>query len=71
MSNTAGVNNQEYWVDYALKHESEAAFFVIKAVDHTASPRKVEWLDDTRCLCGPVERIGDQSFITAVREIRL
>jgi hypothetical protein len=69
--NTAGVNNQEYWVNYAMQNGGEAAFFVIKAVDPTASPRKVDWLDETRVLCGPIDRVGSQSFITAVREIPL
>src|SRR5262245_45181706 len=52
--NVSGVNNQEYWVDYALQHGGEAAFFLIKAVDPSAVPRKVEWLDNTRVFCGPV-----------------
>ena len=70
-SNTAGVNNQEHWVAHALEHDSEAAFFVIKAVDPLKSPRSVEWLDDTRVLCGKVVREGDQAFITATRQIPL
>lgn len=70
-SNTAGVNNQEHWVAHAIENGGEAAFFVIKAVDPTASPRKVEWLDETRVLCGPIQRIGCQAYVTAIREIRL
>ncbi len=70
-SNTAGVNNQEHWVAYALEHDSEAAFFVIKAVDPTKSPRSVEWLDDTRVLCGKVTRDGHQAFVTATRQVPL
>ena len=69
--NTAGVNNREYWVNYALANGGEAAFFVIKAVEPVASPRKVEWLDDSRVLCGPVERLGTQTFITAMRQVDL
>lgn len=68
--NVAGVNNQEYWVSHALEH-GEAAFFLIKAVDPTASPRKVEWLDDTRVFCGPIERDGRQAFVTAARQVAL
>lgn len=69
--NTAGVNNQERWVDYALAHGGEAAFFVIKAVDPTCSPRQVEWLDDTRVLCGRVVREGDAAYIIAERQVAL
>jgi hypothetical protein len=70
-NNTAGVNNQERWVAFALEHDCEAAFFVIKAVDPMKIPRSVEWLDDTRVLCGKVVREGDQAFITATRQIAL
>ena len=70
-SNKAGVNNQEFWVGYALNNGDEAAYFRIKAVDPTASPRKVEWLDDSCVLCGRVERHGDQTFIFPVRDVRL
>jgi hypothetical protein len=69
--NTAGVNNQEYWVNHALAHGGEAAFFVIKAVDPSATPRQVEWLDDSRVLCGPIERVGTQTFVTATRQVDL
>jgi len=69
--NKAGVNNQERWVEYALENGGEAAFFVIKAVDPTAVPRQVEWLDDGRVLCGTIERVGLQAFITANRVINL
>ena len=70
-NNTAGVNNQAHWVAHALEHDSELAFFVIKAVDPLKSPRSVEWLDDTRVLCGKVVRESDQAFITASRQIPL
>jgi len=70
-NNTAGVNNQEHWVAYALKRNSEAAIFVIKAVDPLKSPRAVEWLDDSRVLCGKVTREGTQTFITATRLVQL
>ena len=70
-NNTAGVNNQEHWVAYALEHDSEAAFFVIKAIDPTKSPRSVEWLDDTRVLCGKVTRDGPRAFVTATRQVPL
>jgi hypothetical protein len=70
-SNTAGVNNQEYWLAHALEHGGEAAVFVIKAVDLTERPRRIESLDDTRVLCGPIERVGTQTFITGSREIRI
>ena len=69
--NKAGVNNQERWVAHALENGGEAAFFVIKAVDPTAVPRQVEWLDGGRVLCGSIERIGSQAFITANRVIQL
>lgn len=69
--NKAGVNNQEYWVEYALRHGGEAAYFVIKAVDPTATPRKVEWLDDSRVLCGRIERHGDMTFIFPTKEVKL
>jgi hypothetical protein len=69
--NTAGVNNQEFWVNHALAHGGEAAFFVIKAFDPAAHPRQVEWLDDSRVLCGPIERLGTQSFISATRQVNL
>jgi hypothetical protein len=64
-------NNTEHWVAYALEHDNEAAFFVIKAVDPTKSPRSVEWLDDTRVLCGTVTRDGNQAFVTATRQVPL
>lgn len=67
----SGVNNQERWVKYAIDNECEAAYFLIKAVDPTKSPRSVEWLDDTRVLCGKVVRLGTQSFVLATREIQL
>lgn len=70
-NNTAGVNNQEHWVTYALEHDSEAAFFVIKAVDPLKSLRSVEWLDDTRVLCGKAMREGTQAFVTAMRQVPL
>ena len=70
-SSISGVNNQEYWIDHALDHEGEAAFFVIKAVDSSAIPRKVEWLDDTRVFCGRVVREGDQAFVIASHEVAL
>ena len=70
-SNTAGVNNQERWVDHAIGHDVEAAFFVIKAVDPTGSPRKVEWLDDSRVFCGTVFREGGLAYVVADRQVRL
>lgn len=70
-NNTAGVNNQEHWVAYALEYGSEAAFFVIKAVDPTKSLRSVEWLDATRVLCGKVTRDGHRAFVTATRQVPL
>jgi hypothetical protein len=70
-SSISGVNNQEHWVEYALSNGGEAAFFVIKAVDPLAIPRKVEWLDDTRVFCGPIARDGDKTFITATRQVAL
>lgn len=35
------------------------------------SPRSVEWLDDTRVLCGKVTRVGTQAFVTAMRQVPL
>jgi hypothetical protein len=58
-------------VAHALEHDSEAAFFVIKAVDPLKSPRTFEWLDETHVLCGKVVREDDQAFITATRQIPL
>ncbi len=69
--NPAGFKNQERWVKHALEHDAEAAFFVIKAVDPTASPRQVEWLDDTRVFCGTVVRDGGSSYVVATRQVRL
>jgi hypothetical protein len=69
--NKAGVNNQEFWVERALLSGGEAAYFMIKAVDPNAVPRKVEWLDDSRVLCGRIERHGDQVFIFPAREVPL
>lgn len=66
-----GVNNQEHWVEHALNHGGQAAFFVIKAIDATAVPRKVEWLDDTRVLCGKVVRVGTKSFVISERIVPL
>jgi hypothetical protein len=68
-TNKAGVNNQEFWVAHALENGGEAAFFVIKAVDPTMVPRKVEWLDDTRVLIGQIERVGTATFILAKRTL--
>jgi hypothetical protein len=70
-SNTAGVNNQERWVGHAIEHDVEAAFFVIKAVDPTGSPRKVEWLDDSRVFCGKAVREGGSSYVVATRQVQL
>lgn len=70
-NNTAGVNNQERWVEHALEHGVEAAFFVIKAVDPTGSPRKVEWLDDSRVFCGKVVRERSSSYVVATRQVQL
>ena len=70
-SNRAGVNNQEHWVEHALQHGAQAAYFMIKAVDPTVTPRSVEWLDDSRVLCGRIERQGDQAFIFPDREVAL
>jgi hypothetical protein len=44
---------------------------VIKAVDPLKSPRSVEWLDDTRVLCGKVTREGTLAFVTASRQVAL
>jgi hypothetical protein len=70
-SNTAGVNNQERWVEHAIQNGTEAAFFVIKAVDPTASPRKVEWLDSSRVFCGKVVREGGRAYVIAERQVQL
>ena len=70
-SNTAGVNNQERWVGHSIEHDIEAAFFVIKAVDPTGSPRRVEWLDDSRVFCGKVVREGSSSYVVATRQVQL
>ena len=70
-SNKAGVNNQEFWVEHAIKNGGEAAFFVIKAQDASAEPRKVEWLDDTRVLIGEIERVGTATFIVAKRTLEI
>ena len=70
-NNTAGVNNQEHWVTYALEHDSEAAYFVIKAVDPLKSPRSVDWPDDSRVLCGKIVREGKKVLITPTRQIPL
>ena len=56
---------------YALERNGDAAFFVIKAVDASAVPRKVEWLDGSRVFCGPVVREGEQAFVWANREVPL
>lgn len=69
--NKAGVNNQEHWVSHALQTGGEAAYFMIKAVDPLAVPRQVEWLDESRVLCGRIERTGDQAFIFPSREVAL
>jgi len=68
-SNKAGVNNQEYWITHALENGGEAAFFVIKAVDPTAEPRKVDWLDMSRVFVGQIERIDSSTFIVANRTL--
>jgi hypothetical protein len=70
-SNQAGVRNQEFWVDYAVDHGGEAAYFVIKAVDPNAMPRKVEWLDSSRVLCGRIARDGDRTYIVPKTEVQL
>jgi hypothetical protein len=69
--NKAGSRNQEYWVAHAINEGGEACYFMIKAVDPLASPRTVEWLDDSRVLCGRVERHGNLAFVFPSREIRL
>lgn len=70
-SNKAGVNNQERWVAYSLRHGGEAAVFWIKAVDPTASPRAVEWLDADRVMIGPIVRDGSQAFVIVQRQVAL
>jgi|JI10StandDraft_1071094.scaffolds.fasta_scaffold3402625_1 hypothetical protein len=70
-TNKAGVNNQEFWIDHALKNGGEAAFFVIRALDASAEPRKVEWLDDTRVLIGQIERVGTATYIVAKRTLEI
>ena len=69
--NKAGVKNQEHWVDHALQNGGEAAYFMIKAVDPLAVPRQIEWLDESRVLCGRIERLGNQAFIFPNREVPL
>jgi len=65
--NKAGVNNQEYWINFAKQNGGEAAFFVIKAVDPDKSPRTVEWLDSTRVLIGKIQQEGTSTYIVAQR----
>ncbi len=69
--NKAGVNNQQHWIEHALQGDGEAAFFVIKAADPLAVPRKVEWLDNTRVLVGSIRKEGEATFILAKRIISL
>jgi hypothetical protein len=67
----AGTENQEFWIAQAMKAGGDAAFFVIRAVDPNARPRKVEWLDDSRVLAGSLSREGDVTYITSSRIIAL
>lgn len=59
-----GVNNQEHWLTFAEQNNnSVAAFFVIHAVDNTASPRQVESIDVGRAFVGKVVRDGSMTYI--------
>ncbi len=59
-----GVRNQERWLAFAEKsNDGVAAFFVIHAVDETASPRAVKSIDDRRAFVGRIARDGAQTFI--------
>ena len=70
-SSISGVNNQERWVQYAIDNDCEGAYFLIKAINPAASPRAVEWIDDTRVFCGKVVRKGTQAFVLTSRQIPL
>ena len=68
-SSTVGVNNQEYWLDYAIReNDAVAAFFVIHAVDVNASPRKVQQIDDDKVFVGQVVRDGTKTYIVGQPE---
>lgn len=70
-SSVSGIGNQEHWVDHALANGGHGAFFVIKAIDPSGVPRKVEWLDESRVFCGQVSREGNCAYITAERQVAL
>ena len=59
-----GTNNQERWVDYALQHAGEAAFFIIHAVDDEAEVRKIAAIDAERVIVGRIRRDGTRSIVT-------
>lgn len=44
---------------------------MIKAVELTAVPRTVEWLDDSREFCGKVIPEGASAFVIATRRVQL
>jgi hypothetical protein len=59
-----GVNNQERWIDHALAHGGQAAFFVIHAVDVGTIPRKIREIDSERVIVGQIHREGTMSIVT-------
>ena len=67
----SGIRNQEHWVSHAIDNDVEAGYFLIKAVDRNESPRRVEWLDDSRILCGKIIRVGTQAIIFPTHDISL
>ncbi len=63
-SGSVGVNNQERWIKFAEeKNNSIAAFFVIHAVNESAHPRKVKYIDHDKVFIGELVRSGAETFI--------
>ena len=63
-SSKVGVNNQEFWLNYAEQNsDGVAAFFVIHAVDKNAEVRKIASIEDSRIFVGKVVRERTQTFI--------
>lgn len=69
-SSSVGVKNQERWLKHAEDTSNGiAAFFIIHAVNESASPRKVKYIDDDAVFIGKIRREGTRTYIVGQRKL--
>ncbi|PZO14839.1 MAG: hypothetical protein DCF26_14445 [Burkholderiales bacterium] len=57
-----------HWTSRAKAMPLISAFFIIHAVNESASPRKVKYIDDDAVFIGKIRREGTRTYIVGQRK---